>query len=580
MATRKPAPKKRTAAKKRTAKKAAAPAPKPLTAPPGQKLFMLDVPFEARQVATYFGSRYDQARRCHVYIGDALPATLQPFAPPLFSWARWQQDEANGSLTRVPGTGEIELRPHQRQAVDLILEAYNEALPGFLLADDVGLGKTFTTIASLHRLEEVETVLVVAPLAVLASWRRALEQYGDGGKRWCLTTWDRLRHLVSVPPSAAQAKTTTTRNKRIADHGRPLVRWDAVVFDESHLARNYASQRSRLARTLSARAFVLWLSATAGQNPLELSYLTTLLAHTTGARAADLADFAQWCVDQGIQVEKGSYGKLSWVDNDEDLERVRSLLFDGRPPAGLRRTPANIDGWPEQQRSLHPVELDAPARQLYQEAWTEFRRQLQLAQRGGDPKAGYVVQMRFIQKASLLRVPAVVELAQTMLRNGRRVFISCKWLETLNAFAEQLTALSIPVATIHGQMSAEERERERVRYQRGDAHVMLATVKEGINLHATDEVADGVPRVTIVHDPRPSAIETKQIEGRGTRDGAHASAYYCFAERTAEEQVVSRAVSRLDSMAAMHGDDRAGVRELDAILTSRALAHEAAFRVD
>ena len=34
----------------------------------------------------------------------------------------------------------------------------------------------------------------------------------------------------------------------------------------------------------------IWLSATAGQNPLELSYLAPLLAGVTESRAADLKD--------------------------------------------------------------------------------------------------------------------------------------------------------------------------------------------------------------------------------------------------------------------------------------------------
>ena len=59
--------------------------------------------------------------------------------------------------------------------------------------------------------------------------------------------------------------------------------YDVVIWDESHRCKNPAAARSKLAVKLNARAgFVLWLSATAGQNPIELSYLTPLLASATG----------------------------------------------------------------------------------------------------------------------------------------------------------------------------------------------------------------------------------------------------------------------------------------------------------
>jgi hypothetical protein len=53
---------------------------------------------------------------------------------------------------------------------------------------------------------------------------------------------------------------------------------------------------------------------------------------------------------------------------DEDLQKVRAILFDGAVPAGIRRTPADIAGWPEINRILLPVELDTPDRLLYEPA--------------------------------------------------------------------------------------------------------------------------------------------------------------------------------------------------------------------
>ena len=45
------------------------------------------------------------------------------------------------------------LKPHQLAAVDEIF-AYKKGYPGFLLADDVGLGKTFAAWASILKIVE------------------------------------------------------------------------------------------------------------------------------------------------------------------------------------------------------------------------------------------------------------------------------------------------------------------------------------------------------------------------------------------------------------------------------------------
>src|SRR5690606_13696473 len=129
----------------------------------------------------------------------------------------------------------------------------------------------------------------------------------------------------------------------------------------------------------------VWLSATAGTTPLDLSYLAPLLGEQTGDPVEDLAQFEDWCLRQGIGLTRGTYGKWEWARNEADLDRMKELLFDGEVPAGLRRLPQDLVGWPMLNRFLHPLALDAEGRRLYDEAWTTFRAEMDLAQRGGNP---------------------------------------------------------------------------------------------------------------------------------------------------------------------------------------------------
>src|SRR5262249_37054890 len=259
--------------------------------------------------------------------------------------------------------------------------------------------------------------------------------------------YERLGKLFEV--SAAARK--KIRSKKGLARAGSAEEFDVIIWDESHRCKNPTAARSKLAAKLNARAtMAIWLSATAGQNPLELSYLAPLLASVTGSRAADLKDFEQWCIAQGLGVTRGAYGKWSWRGDPADCERVRALLFDGAPAAGIRRRPEDVAGWPEINRCLTPIELDPEARALYAQAWTEFRRALLLSPRGRDPGSALAATLRLRQKGSLLRAPGTVELVRELLDNGHQVAVSVAFLETLETMQRALESEGVICALVHG----------------------------------------------------------------------------------------------------------------------------------
>ncbi|MBK9034522.1 MAG: DEAD/DEAH box helicase [Myxococcales bacterium] len=537
-------------------------------AAPRTRVHVLDVPFAMRAVAAASDARWDADHGVHLYQGATLPAALAPFAAQPYSWERHVERELNGGERAAPSTptGAITLRAHQATAVTAIAGAVTARRPGFLLADDVGLGKTITAWAAILQMRAATSVLIVCPLAVIAHWRRTIEAMGDGGKDVVVLNYERLGKLFEVSP-AARKKIRTKKGLARAGTAPEL---DVIVLDESHRCKNPTAARSKLAAKLVANAgFCLWLSATAGQNPLELSYLAPLLASTTGARAADLKDFEQWCLAQGLGVTRGGYGKWAWRGERADCERVRAMLFEparGHGPAGLRRRPEDIVGWPAINRILTPIELDASARDLYQQAWTEFRRELELSPRGRDPKSALAATVRLRQKSSLIRAEGTVELARELLDNGHQVAISVAFIESLTAMREALERGlgAVPCASIHGALPAAAREAERLRFQRGDARVVLFTVEEGISLHQGEH--NDVPRSEIIHDLRWSAIQMAQVEGRCHRDGRFAQVYWAYADGTIEDKIARVVAGRLQAMKEMIGDDAETLREIERLL--------------
>ena len=144
--------------------------------------------------------------------------------------------------------------------------------------------------------------------------------------------------------------------------------------------------------------------------------------------------------------------------------------------------------------------------------------------------------------------------------------MSVAFVETLEAIKGELGSGlgAVPCAVIHGGLGAAAREAERLRFQRGDAKVVLFTVEEGISLHQGEH--NDAPRSEVIHDLRWSAIQMAQIEGRCHRDGRFAQVYWAYADGTIEDKLARVVAGRLQAMKEMIGDDAETLREIERLL--------------
>jgi hypothetical protein len=533
---------------------------------------VLNIPFGYREIAAKAGAKWDPDSKSYLFekqVGQPLPAQLEGFEPKQFSWEEKIQRELNGvGFPEVRAQKKIVLKAHQIAAVKEIFAAYNRGYPGFLLADDVGLGKTFSAWAAILKIlesaEQKSKILVICPLGVVPGWRSSIQWMGTN--QWIdevvILNYEGLGKLFEGKPRRGAKKVS---KKDLARRGTVAEGFDIVLFDESHALKNLNSLRARFSIKLYQSAkMILWLSATAGQNPLELGYLAPILAEKTGDRALTTKDFEQWCADNLPGISRGRFGEWAWTGQKEEELKVHRLLFDpdanGVKPA-LRRRASDLAGWPEVNRIVHWVELNREAQQLYKLAWKEFKRALEGARSSTRQQATLVKNeavIRFRQKSSLLKVEDSIELCMELLDNGRQVAISCEFLATMDAFGEGLQKKKIGYARVDGRSTnnSDYKETERLRYQRGEVRVMLFTVTEGISLHQGELNADGnnVPRCQIDHDLRWSAIQAYQIDGRSHRDGKFAQIYWIVAKETIDDRVAEVLLRKLESMGNIQGD--------------------------
>ncbi len=166
-----------------------------------------------------------------------------------------------GETCTSSALGAVTLRPHQLIAIDRLRVMLRE-LRGALLADDVGLGKTFVAAALLR---EAERPLVVAPASLRPMWRDA---------------------LATARVAADFASYESLSRGRSPRTPEP----DLIVLDEAHHARSPSTRRYRALAFLAIRARVLFLSATPIHNTRR--DLASLVALVAGSAAWSMDDAA------------------------------------------------------------------------------------------------------------------------------------------------------------------------------------------------------------------------------------------------------------------------------------------------
>lgn len=566
----------------------------------------------------------------YLYSGETLPLELKEYATEDFTFSRWQEDDLRLSAKQAPisplkGSVVFKPRPHQLEAAKKIFKSYYVGDPGFLEADKTGLGKTLSTLAGVTAIAKKEgfghqkkaKLLVVCPKGVIPVWRQTLHNYpaSTALMRVMVINYQQLNKLLKAPEEAKSAKRQRTKNRNTAKKGMPTVDWDFIIFDEAHYLKNYPSSAASMAAASIAKLnksyvrgkspYVVFSTATPGSSPLNFAMMANivarLLSNTPGAKTVTPDTWGAFLEKQGFAVKKGKVGytwaTVPWFGKNstdpaekrkyqkalaqskqvqrKDALRIGKALTLPHAPF-IMRSPKDIAGWPEQQMVPLPLAMTSQQKPIYEEAWTRFRNWLKLTPAHSDPKGALVENLRYRQKSSLLKVDSMIDNVEDFVEGGNQVFISVEFIETLDAYKTKLTAKGITVAEISGR-NVRERDLDRIRFQKGEAQVVLCTVVAGISLHAGEILPDGTtattaPRISVLHDIRQNPLDTLQSAGRAHRDGQNSVTYFPYLAETVEERVVTSFVNKNANMKAMTGSSLKDAEELEDLFRAAAEA--------
>jgi ERCC4-related helicase len=188
-----------------------------------------------------------------------------------------QRSYANDHVGKLAGLlfdAQVEPKPHQIDAALFALQT--PFLPGVILADEVGLGKTIEAgiVISQYWAERRRSILIVAPSSLRQQWQQELyEKFLLPSAILDANTKDSL--LAQAGGHSAQVLICSY--EFALRHETALLKaWDLVVADEAHRLRNYWTGKAKAAEAIAhivrgAHKTVL-LTATPLQNKLEELY--------------------------------------------------------------------------------------------------------------------------------------------------------------------------------------------------------------------------------------------------------------------------------------------------------------------
>ncbi|MBC8160890.1 MAG: DEAD/DEAH box helicase [Roseiflexaceae bacterium] len=384
-----------------------------------------------------------------------------------------------------------ELRPYQKFGYDWLhfLQEYNF---GGCLADDMGTGKTVSTLAFLEsvydRDNDAAATLIVMPRSLLFNWQReaakftpnlAVYVHADAGRITTSQAFD--EHDLVLTTYGTMLRDVELLRQYEFHH---------IILDESQAIKNPVAETSKAARLLR------------GKHRLALT--GTPIENSTGELWSQFAF-----------LNPGLLGSLEYFRNEfvTPIERhqdgdtaqfLRRMVF----PFILRRTKDQVaKDLPPRTEEVVICDMEPAQRKVYLKQRDVYRAKLLgLLNDGGGMEAARMqileglLRLRQISNHPRLadakykggsgKFELLLETLETLQAEGHRALVFSQFVQMLTIVREALDARGVPYAYLDGQ--TKNRQEQVDRFQNDDAlPFFLISLKAGgvgLNLTATDYV--------------------------------------------------------------------------------------------
>ena len=281
------------------------------------------------------------------------------------------------------------LLEHQKEGVKTLCENKK-----YILADDLGLGKTMTTIvASLE--SNSKKILVICPASLKINWKREIEFHTNKnvsiveGKKWedgdyVIVNYDILKNFHSLEKDTESI---------IRNSG-----FDLIIVDEAHAICNTQAQRTKLVNDIARITDKVWLLTGTPITSRPINYFNLLNLVDCNVAQNWMAYARRYC--NGYQFRAGNR-KIWNVSGASNLEE----LYERTKPFVLRRLKNDVLDLPE--KIITPVYMRLRSKE-YEDVMGEY---YEWYDKGGESNS---LTMQFSKIAKVRQIIANEKVAQTI----------------------------------------------------------------------------------------------------------------------------------------------------------------------
>ena len=408
----------------------------------------------------------------------------------------------------------VTARRYQRLAADMLLRS-----GGFLLADDVGLGKTASAICTFTDARTLPA-LVVTLTHLPRQWELEIGKFAPSLRVHVIkrgTPYD-LRDKQGRFPDVVVVN--YHKLSGWADSLAPHVK--SVVFDEAQELRHDVSAKYAAARHVAESArYRMGLSATPIYNygGEIFNVLDVLRPGALGVREEFVREWCGGNESQGDRdrvriVEPRAFGTYA---REQGLMLRRTRAEVGRELPALTKVPHHVDADPEALDRVGPSAAEL-ARIILRQG--EERR-------GQKMQASETLDAILRQATGIAKAPYVADFVRLLVESGERVVLYGWHREVYGIWQDRLRDLGPVMYT--GSESSTQKDEARRRFVEGQAPVMLMSLRAGAGLDGLQHCA----RTIVFGELDWSPGVHEQCIGRVHRDGQREPvvAYFLIAEQ-------------------------------------------------
>lgn len=456
------------------------------------------------------------------------------------------------SYTPQPATKEVNLYAFQVRHKMSMIEGLDKHIT-FLNASETGTGKTYKTLSLAET--EHRPLFVVCPKSVVLDWYLLAMKHKVNilaicnyetlikGKMYEFSDNAKLDKLPRVDnPYLKKVELT----KRIGNGSKVTFEWKdlpqrtLIVFDEAHMCKNIAAQRTQLLisvydyarhpENLWRKIGILLLSATIIEKRQNLKPFMYVLGYANRPNDGSLIDSPSFNVrkfGQKLMTERrmtrSTMAEARRALNDTHTSDIRTKMF----------------------------KLDEEARGKIEKLCQEIR-DILLASKDKRPHNHLALRLQKRQEIEALKTGIFHEELTKLRKEGWSVVVFVCFKKTLDAL---IAMVKEPHSVIRGGQKATERLGEVDKFQSGETNIMLSMIGAGgtgISLHDTK---GGRPRYAL-HSPPESATQAIQAFGRVDRIGAKTDSKQCviFVANTIEEKIAESLNRKMQTIGDLNND--------------------------